>query len=375
MIPRKASLKKRRNFKNQIKLSFHDANPRYFTPVCAEEEIPGIISHINHLITLGKFSPEDFIPGLQAELMTMIQLSEEYLQYRKKAVGRDQISKGTYINDYDALHKFTTFIGKEKPIRRIGREDIEKFVEYLHSIKNKHDRHYKNGGIMAKIRHLKIAFSYAVQMDYIPKNPLLRFSLPRENKIKETFRYLYEDEIKTFREYFSNKPPHQLDIFDFALNTGMRAGGILSAQFRWIRNVDDVQYLRIIEKRKKVRDIPLNNKCMEIIERRRSWIENGKYADILRKSIAPNYWRLAAGRAKAGFIFFEVSSVSGITHFFMRARRRLERAGKLQRNDGIIFHSTRHTFATRSLEAGKSVGWVREVMGHSDIIPPRSMRK
>ena len=365
MIPRKASIKKRQHYKDQIKLSFLDANPRYFTPVCAEEEIPGVISHINHLITLGKFSPEDFIPGLQADAMTMVQLSEEYLQYRKKAVEREQIAPGTYQNDYEALKIFSRFIGKDRSIKSILRDDIDSFVDHLRTTKSKIDRIHSWGGIGVKIRHLKTAFNYAVQNEWIIRNHFLKYKMPEEAKIKEEFRYLYEEEIENLRTYFANQSAHQLDIFNFAMNTGLRASGIIRAQFRWIREGEGVQYLRIMEKRQRNRDIPLNKLALDIIDRRRRWIESGEYKNIIKKNIPAKYQDSSSKRAQEGYIFFEISSVSGITHFFMKAKKRLKKKGLIE--DDVTFHSTRHTFATKSLESGKSIEWVREVMGHSDI--------
>jgi len=149
------------------------------------------------------------------------------------------------------------------------------------------------------------------------------------------------------------------------LNTGLRASGIIGAQFRWIRPSEGVQYLRILEKGNKNRDIPLNKLALEIIQRRRSWIDSGQYQEIINDSVPQNYHHIASGRAKLGFIFFEISSVSGITHFFIKAKTRLKKKGLI--GEGVTFHSTRHTFATKSLESGKSIEWVQEVMGHSDI--------
>ena len=115
------------------------------------------------------------------------------------------------------------------------------------------------------------------------------------------------------------------------------------------------------DKRKKSRDIPLNNTALEIIRQREKWIKSGEYKIILEKALATPYWKLAASRARAGYIFFEISTVSGLTHYFLRVKKRL----KL--DDQVNFHSTRHTFATKSLESGKSIEWVKHIMGHSDI--------
>jgi hypothetical protein len=171
MIPRKASIKKRTRYKNQVKISFRDANPRYFTPVCPPDEIPGIVSHINHLISLGKFAPDEFIPGLKREGFTLRQLSEEYLRLRLQDVCRGALAKTTYDGYYEALHKYTLFAGKDRPIPEICREDIGAFIDHYLRQQNKNGCLYSPRSINRFLRSLRAAFNYALQQEYIAHNP------------------------------------------------------------------------------------------------------------------------------------------------------------------------------------------------------------
>ena len=51
---------------------------------------------------------------------------------------------------------------------------------------------------------------------------------------------------------------------------------------------------------------------------------------------------------------------------FSRAWRRVQRRAQKQGVRPLPFHSTRHTYATFAIDAGRSIRWVSEQLGHAD---------
>ena len=151
-----------------------------------------------------------------------------------------------------------------------------------------------------------------------------------------------------------DREPYVAPALEVAFATGMRRGEILA--LTW----EDVDFARKrilvrrsfvrghvgVPKSGRVREVPLAPTLAERLKTQRK--AQRKAAPWSPESIvcpAPN-----------GDLYDE--------HNFSRAWRRLR--DKCDGARPLAFHCTRHTFATLALEAGRSIKWLADVLGHSD---------
>jgi len=139
-------------------------------------------------------------------------------------------------------------------------------------------------------------------------------------------------------------------ICEFALNTGMRIEEILqlkekAIQFNEIENMYFAKLEATEQKGKRYRDVPLNNRAVELIEMARSFKKKNNY--------------------KALEIFLSTSGHRYAGHDSIRkvTIKTCEKIGLRRINP----HLLRHTFITRLIEKGADPISVQEIVGHTDI--------
>ena len=111
---------------------------------------------------------------------------------------------------------------------------------------------------------------------------------------------------------------------------------------------------------RKFRVVPiLTDKLDEIIARRLKWIEDPDMIEFFSNTNDIKTLNRFSKRAKNGFLFFDVVNEGAISKMFLKTKRIL----KVTRP--ITFHSTRHTFATKFLEAGGEMYRLQKILGHS----------
>nr|MDO8097722.1 tyrosine-type recombinase/integrase [Candidatus Njordarchaeota archaeon] len=128
------------------------------------------------------------------------------------------------------LRMFQRFLSKEKDIKRIGKQDIAAFLEYLMkpSQDRPHKNAYKRSSIIAVRACLSSLFQYMVDTGRIDANPM-----PGAGRIPRSPRnpvYLTEEEkdillraAKTLKEKL---------ILNLLVSTGMRMGELLGIRVR-----------------------------------------------------------------------------------------------------------------------------------------------
>lgn len=186
--------------------------------------------------------------------------------------------------------------------------------------------------------NIKAMFNRAVVLKYMKKNPA---QLIKRIKIPEKLPIFFS------REEFNkllNAAEHLdwKDIIEFAVNTGLRQMEILTLVKRQFNEVDKFIILdnnEHITKSKKIRMIPLNTKAFEIIKRR-------------------------VASQKSELIFTLDGNIILQDHLVHKFK---EFVRKAELNDGLRFHSLRHTFASWLVQAGVSIYEVSKLLGHSDV--------
>jgi len=208
-----------------IVLEFEDGSQKSFAVHADEEAAKAVLQTIRNRIALGTFVVTDYIRKLPQNL-TLQDLAEDYLKYRKSAAARNIISAKTLRLDRNALDCLMRYFSPKIKLNRISKSLMNEFVEILLKEKNERNEPYSITTINIYLRHLSSAFSWAVDKGYLQENPLLKFQKPKIRRNKEP-RYLTDEEIQLFRDHFADKPPWRLDVFNLALWTGLRVSGIV----------------------------------------------------------------------------------------------------------------------------------------------------
>jgi len=188
--------------------------------------------------------------------------------------------------------------------------------------------------------HLHCLFNRYVEKNLLNENPcakIKRMKLPEKqpsyfNKAEFTtlINTIGENDIK--------------DIVLFAVNTGLRQMELINLVWsqidmdRLFLILDNKSFLT---KSKKIRQVPLNNNCIEILLRRK------RTEPCLNENVFT--WR--------GNKFTQDVLSKRFKGYVLEAKI----------NPGLNFHSLRHTFATWLVQKGVSIYKVSKLLGHSDI--------
>jgi len=232
----------------------------------------------------------------------------------------------------------TTFKYLENYFGNIELSDLtrNKLVEYFHN------RIKETSIFAARIDMINssAAFNFAVNNGYLIENPckgIKRFKLPERQP-----RFYSKEDFSKLVEAIDNQDLKDLVLF--AVNTGMRQMELITLEWRQI-NIDEKYFTLnnqvVITKSKRIRTIPLNKTCMDVIKRR-------------LETATPDYNNIFTLFGKP----FEQHWLS------KKYKAYIIKAGL---NTKLNFHSLRHTNASWLVQAGVSIYVVSKLLGHADI--------
>lgn len=152
-------------------------------------------------------------------------------------------------------------------------EDVEEyFISLAVTIRNGKSTRTGDDILQQRWSSLRYFYDFLIKRKgYNKPNPILLIERPK-NQTEHTVTYLTEDEVQQLLWAVSTNPhpvweERDSAIFKLALATGLRISAITNL------NVEDIdllnQTVNVIEKRMKVRQIPIGNKLCSVLE---SWI-------------------------------------------------------------------------------------------------------
>ena len=219
-----------------------------------------------------------------------------------------------------------------RPITSLKTSELERIqaalVEEGRLAKNTINRYYA---------FLKHVFNVALRDELVKENPVKNVQFFKEPKGRTIF--LSEADEAKLREAI---PSEYWPYVEFAIHTGLRQ----SEQFnlRW-ENIDTASRVLTIpvSKSGETRHIPLNNKALAILR------------DLKARQVILSPWVFPSPidhtKPRDGNAFYKKIFVPAV-----------EKAGL----SGLVWHSLRHTFCSRLVQAGIPLTTVQKLAGHKD---------
>ena len=280
---------------------------------------------------LKSFQPNQDL-GPKTNKLNFVKLSEfeeEYLSYIQ------QSKTAHYIRSVKLSFKQLTTTIKDIPLNHISTRLIDQFISEV----------YSRSPYAAKLYYstLKAAFTKAVNWNYLNENPFKKIKAP---KLPKSFP-AFISETELIKILNNTKSQLLKDIFTTAFYTGMRLGEILNMKWNWIdfnqltitvRNSKDFQ-----SKSKRERIIPIHPKVVGILK---------------------GHFPLGV-KAQNNLVFYRVDDIKLNENYVSKQFKKAVRDAKL--NDGIHFHSLRHSFASALVQRNVSLYIVKQLMGHENI--------
>lgn len=186
--------------------------------------------------------------------------------------------------------------------------------------------------------NIKASFNWAVKMNLLIKNPAS--NIKRVKKPEKQPLFFSEEEFLELLNIVDN--PEIKAIVILAVNTGMRQMEILTLRWNQVNLTDNYLLLNNqnhTTKSKRVRSIPLNETCIELLK---------EIPKIINSEFVFHY---NGSQMKQDYL---------VKNF-----KRYVRKAKL--NTKLNFHSLRHTFASWLVQRGVSIYHISKLLGHADI--------
>lgn len=247
---------------------------------------------------------------------------------------------GTQKN-YFTTHKYIFLFLKQKHkttdifLSELNYKFIIDFERFLRRQKS-----MGNNTVMKHIERLRKMVSLAYKMEWMDKDPFIKFEAKYERK-ERTFLTL--EELQKIENKVFNIPRLQLikDLFVFSCYTGLSYGDVMGlTENNLCIGIDRKQW--IYSQREKTNipvKIPLLSKALDIIEKYKTHPNT-----INKKTLFPNI-----SNQKLNSYLKEIADVCGI-------------------RKNLTFHIARHTFATTvTLSNGVPIETVSKLLGHKKI--------
>lgn len=264
------------------------------------------------------------------------------------------ISESSYARSLFSIKQIESSELGKLLVSDITTEDIQNYLNGL-------TRKYRSSTIDKIYNQIKQGFDYCIKNKYIYENPMLNVIKPKSKIPKIDVRALTVEEQQQLTKYLFEtdiqKEPYR-NVFIFQLYLGLRVGEALALtknDFDLKNDTVKINKTLTLDKEGKLKlgntaKTSTGNRIIPIPEIIKPFI---KEQLEIAKSNRNNVLFLYQGH------FVHQHSIN--TQF-----KRILKNLKMQ-TEGISTHSLRHSYGTRSIEAGMPAIVLQKLMGHSDV--------
>ena len=223
-----------------------------------------------------------FYESIEQKLKTMPQIFKEYYTFMRA----NRMSYTTIREYINHIIHFANFVTNENITNNfyehITPNDVESYIISLETRQTKNGIKRMGDDILqARWSSLNKFFGWLVKRGYTKENPIQVIDRPKNN-VERKVIYLNKAEITKLFKIVEKNPNKVISLrdkalFSLAISTGLRANALTNI------NLDDFdwenQIVRVIEKRQKVREIPLGDNTIKVLK---EWImvRNMEFKDV-----------------------------------------------------------------------------------------------
>ncbi len=290
-------------------------------------------------------------PDSPDDRLLMAHVAKEWLKTQERL-----LKKNTLARYHDDLNRYILPEFGERYIDDITRDEAGRFGMRL----------YISGGINGQgcgpntvsgiLSVMRLVFKYARDVHGAYVANLENIVMPKD---EERLRVFTEGEQKVIEEFLlENLTPSNLGIY-ICLNTGIRLGEVCALQWKNVLSADRLLDICSTMVRVRTLDNPNHKTKVEITPpKTRCSVRSIPIPDDLFELM------MRMRRTAESFL------LTGKEGVFVEPRTMENRFRAILQDCGIDhanFHTTRHTFATRWVEAGGDVKSLSRILGHSSV--------
>ena len=247
-----------------------------------------------------------------------------------------------YLHDIEALTSYLQQAGESKTPASIELKDLEKFVEWIHSL----------GMTVASqarmISGLRSFYKYCLLEQIVNIDPTLLLEAPKmQRKLPDTLSFEEIEQIIAGIDLSKPEGGRNKAIFETMYSCGLRVSELVNLQLSQL--FLDVGFVKVVGKGDKERLVPIGRDAI-------------KYIEIYRNSIR-NQMSIEKGEEDILFLNRRGHRLTRVM-IFLILKDLVKKAG-IEKN--ISPHTFRHSFATHLVEGGADLRAVQEMLGHESI--------
>lgn len=247
-----------------------------------------------------------------------------------------------YLHDIEALTSYLQQAGESKTPAAIELKDLEKFVEWIHSL----------GMTVASqarmISGLRSFYKYCLLEQIVTNDPTLLLEAPKmQRKLPDTLSFEEIEQIIAGIDLSKPEGGRNKAIFETMYSCGLRVSELVNLQLSQL--FLDVGFVKVVGKGDKERLVPIGRDAI-------------KYIEIYRNSIR-NQMTIEKGEEDILFLNRRGHRLTRVM-IFLILKDLVKKAG-IEKN--ISPHTFRHSFATHLVEGGADLRAVQEMLGHESI--------
>ena len=287
----------------------------------------------------------------EQEKETLEVVSGQWLEDAGKFLKESTVFKYRKCLEYYILPRFG-----EKSMHALTTEDVRLFMDMLLAGGGAHGQGLSSCTVSGVRCVLKMLRDYAKKQGYAVGYSTDGLAVRQKAK---PLRVFDKQEVSRLRTYlWENLTPCHAGIL-LCLSTGIRLGEVCA--LRWDDISLDERELRIRRTLQRLgngsKDAPARTKIIMTLPKSNSSVRVVPLTDVTIRFLSPFY------REGAYLLTGDSERACEPRRMQKRFKRVLEICGIEDAN----FHTLRHTFATRSMEAGFDPKCLSEILGHSDV--------